>query len=130
MEGIGTNYDRLGTFLLRDDFGNKISKIERDFKKTDEILREIFIQWINLGKSSTWESLVKYLKVCNLLVLAENIEAVIEYCAETNIDLECHREELDGFSTESWNVSVIVMMTVTSILLPAALGIAIFQCKY
>ena len=126
MDEIGTKYDTLGTFLLNDIKGNKIEKIKNDFKRTNQIVREIMYQWINLSKANSWEDLVKCLKISQLIVLAENIEAVLEHCAKKNIDQECHRDSFHSVSTAPWNV----VMIVTSVLLPLVLGVVVFfQCK-
>ena len=126
MEEIGTKYDTVGTFLLNDERGTKIPTIKHDRHLTDDVLFEIMRRWLNSGELTTWAVLVKYLKLSKLVVLAEKIEAVLQYCVNKNVDLECPSENFYVTSIGSWNL----MMVVTSVLIPAVLGVAVFfKCK-
>ena len=86
------DYNILGTFLLNDNTGVTLKKIENDFKHTNKILDEIFDRWMRgegqVGKerSNTWRMLVKYLRIAKLHVLADEIESVLEFCAEKSVE--------------------------------------------
>ena len=129
MQEIGIKYDTVGTFLLDDNHGTIIAGIERDFRKTDQIVLDIFRRWINSGKSVTWRTLVNSLRASELQSLADHIETVIQFCVEKNVDLNCPVKSSEYFydiSSSPWNVT----MVVSSILFPIVLGVAVFfQCK-
>ena len=46
VEKIGTEYEKFGTFLLKDDTGVLVDAIERDFGKTHRITRKILQEWL------------------------------------------------------------------------------------
>ena len=86
-----SDYETLGVFLLNDDTGVILHRIKNDFKRSDEILDEIFDRWIRgegqiaREKTNSWGKLVKYLQIAKLLVLADEIESVLEFCAENSV---------------------------------------------
>ena len=102
-DGIG-DYDTLGVFLLHDDTGIILHRIKNDFKRSSEILDELFNRWIRgegqVGRerSNTWRMLIKYLQIAKLLVLAEEIESVLQYCAEKSLksDKNCLENHVSG----------------------------------
>ena len=76
--------------------------IEHDCNKiTAKILDEVFHHWIkgqgqkDGKKTNTWKMLVKYLKHAELITLADEIESVLQFCAEKTAhvdDDECNHE--------------------------------------
>ena len=74
---IGPDYEKFGTLLLEDKYGNEI-KIIRTFERDDplHIVSEILKQWLQ-GKGRTpvtWRTLVRCLRDTKLNVLADKIE--------------------------------------------------------
>ena len=101
MDDIGSNYDSLGADLLNDEKGEIMRTIERDYKYAEKILGEVFYRWIKGQgqkdgmKTNTWGMLVKYLQRAKLMVLADEIESVLQFCAEKTAhvdDDECNHE--------------------------------------
>ena len=94
MDGIGSDYHILGTYLLNDEDGGMMRMIKRDYKFTEEILEEIFHRWIkgqgqkDGKKMNTWETLVKCLKHSKFMALADKIEAVLHFCAEKALHMD------------------------------------------
>ena len=90
-DSIG-DYNTLGTFLLHDSNGVILQRIENDYKHSNKILDIIFDRWVrgegHFGKerSNTWGMLVKYLQISKLHVLADEIESVLEFCAEKSVE--------------------------------------------
>ena len=90
-DSIG-EYNTLGTFLLHDSNGVILQQIENDFKHSNKILDKIFDRWmrgegqIGRERSNTWGMLVKYLQISKLHVLADEIESVLEFCAEKSVE--------------------------------------------
>ena len=76
VEGVGTNFMSLGTFLLNDDTGCLMDAIEHDcLGQTHRITRKILQQWLaGKGQLPTWHILCVTLRDCNLNVLADKIE--------------------------------------------------------
>ena len=75
VEKIGTEYEKFGTFLLKDDTGVLVDAIERDFGKTHRITRKILQEWLaGKGEPVTWACLVKTLHRCKLNALADEIQ--------------------------------------------------------
>ena len=76
VEGVGTNFMSLGTFLLNDDTGCLMDAIEHDcLGQTHRITRKILQQWLaGKGQPPTWRILCTTLRDCNLNVLADKIE--------------------------------------------------------
>ena len=76
LQKIGTNYNDLGTFLLKDETGCLVDVIEKDcLGKCHNITRKILQNWL-LGKGElpTWQTLVQTLRRCKLTVLADQIQ--------------------------------------------------------
>ena len=74
---IGPDYEKFGTLLLEDKYGNEIKMI-RTFERDDplHIVSEILKQWLQ-GKGKTpvtWQTLVRCLRDTKLNVLADKIE--------------------------------------------------------
>lgn len=92
-----SKYDTLGTFLLNDETGAILQQIKQDYRLSKQIIDEIFDRWIRgegqIGKLklNTWEMLVKYLRYAKLMVLADTVEFILQYCADksTPLDKEC-----------------------------------------
>ena len=76
VEGVGTQFLSLGTFLLNDDTGCLMDAIEHDcLGQTHRITRKILQQWLaGKGQPPTWHVLCTTLRNCNLNVLADKIE--------------------------------------------------------
>ena len=76
VEKIGTEYEKFGTFLLKDDIGVLVDAIERDcLGKTHRITRKILQEWLaGKGEPVTWACLVKTLHRCKLNALADEIQ--------------------------------------------------------
>ena len=77
---IGTDYSKLGTLLLDDNNGKKVSNIEKS-KLNDpvDIAVAILKAWIE-GKGRTpvtWQTLVTCLRKTDLNVLADDIQTVL-----------------------------------------------------
>ena len=81
LEGIGTHYGDVGTFLLKDHVGTKVSVIETArLRNSSLILQDIFQDWLQ-GKGEqpvTYATLVDCLRAANLNVLADDIEEVLQ----------------------------------------------------
>ena len=77
LQKIGTNYNDLGTFLLKDETGCLVDVIEKDcLGKCHNITRKILQNWL-LGKGGelpTWQTLVQTLRRCKLTDLADQIQ--------------------------------------------------------
>ena len=73
---IGTNYNDLGTFLLKDETGCLVDVIEKDcLGKCHNITRKILQNWLlGKGEPPTWQTLVQTLRRCKLTVLADQIQ--------------------------------------------------------
>ena len=140
MERIGKDYYCLGTYLLNDKHGGIMQTIEHDNKAVSEkILNEVFHRWIKGQgqksgpgkKTNTWEMLVKYLKDCKLITLADDIERVLQFCTEKSMHLndeECAHEfgEHNIHETIMENKSLQFLI---SILLPVIVVGAVFRCS-
>ena len=75
VEKIGTEYEKFGTFLLKDDTGVLVDAIEQDFGKTHRITRKILQEWLaGKGEPVTWACLIKTLHRCKLNALADEIQ--------------------------------------------------------
>ena len=74
IQRCASNYFQLGIFLLNDDDGSKIKRMEMaNHYKPEDIIREIFQEWIASGDHS-WKVLIDCLKMCSLNTLAGDIE--------------------------------------------------------
>ena len=76
IENIGTEYEKFGTFLLKDDKGVLVDAIKHDcLGKTHGITRKILQEWLaGKGEPVTWACLVKTLHRCKLNTLADEIQ--------------------------------------------------------
>ena len=76
VEKIGTEYEKFGTFLLKDDTGVLVDAIKHDcLGKTHQITRKILQEWLaGKGEPVTWACLVKTLRRCKLNALADEIQ--------------------------------------------------------
>ena len=114
--------------------------IERDHKYTEKILGEVFYRWIKGQgqkdgmKTNTWGMLVKYLQRAKLMALADEIESVLEFCAEKTMhmdDKECvheygeHRHEAPMVEDKSILQHLGISMLVAVIIA----GAATFRCR-
>ena len=80
IEECSSEYHKLGIFLLRDDNGYKIKRIEKTKHYIpDEIMTEMFQEWIKLPGDHSWKTLIKCLNKCCLNVLAKDIEDALRY---------------------------------------------------
>ena len=138
VDRIGSDYDSLGTYLLNDEDGGIMRAIEHDNKVTGKILNEVFHRWIKgqgqksgAGKkTNTWEMLVKYLKDCKLMALADDIERVLQFCTEKSMHLndeECAHEfgeHIHEAIMENKSLQYLI-----SILVPVIVVGTIFRCS-
>ena len=137
MDRIGSDYDTLGTHLLNDEDGGIMRTIEHDKNKvTGKILNEVFHRWIkgqgqkNGKKTNTWEMLVKYLKHVKLMALADEIEAVLQFCTEKTMHLndeECAHEY--GERMHEALIETKSLQYLISMLAAVIIGAAIFHCR-
>ena len=88
------DYDTLGTFLLNDETGVVLQRISQDYRFSKQIIDEIFDRWIRgegqigILKLNTWDMLVKYLKYAKLMVLADELESILQYCTHKGMHSE------------------------------------------
>ena len=78
----GSGYSKVGTCLLKDDYGDKIGALEKQYRSVTDLVEEIFHHW-TAGKGATpisWTELVTCLRFAELNRLADDIESV--YCAK------------------------------------------------
>jgi hypothetical protein len=75
-EEVGTNYRKLGTFLLNDESGCKIDVLEHDcFRQAHDVTMKILQNWLaGKGGPPTWQTLVESLRRCELNTLADKIQ--------------------------------------------------------
>ena len=137
MDKIGVGYFTLGTYLLNDEDGGTIRKIERDYKFTEKILEEVFHRWLTgqgLKGKNTWETLIKYLKHTKLMVLVDEIESVLQFCTEKTMhvddDKECvHGHGHGGHIREAPVEALFVPQLLISItMLAPVIAVAAFRC--
>ena len=78
-----TDYDRVGTYLLKDEKGNIIRNLREDHKYVRKIVIEIFDLWLNDKGATpvTWAGLINCLRLAELNTLADKIESAYQ-CAE------------------------------------------------
>ena len=73
VQRCASHYSQLGIFLLNDDDGSKIKRIElTKHYRPEAIMNEIFQEWIASGDHS-WRVLIEQLKMCNLNTLAKDV---------------------------------------------------------
>ena len=135
MDRIGGDYHTLGTHLLNDEDGGIMRTIEHDYKFAEKIIDEMFHRWIkghgqkNGKKTNTWEMLVKYLKHVKLMALADEIEAVLQFCTEKTMHLndeECAHEYGERIHEALMETKSLYL---TSMLAAIIIGAAIFRCR-
>ena len=77
-----TTYDSLGLCLFNDE--SIMETIKQDNKDLGDILDDIFDHWIHgqgqESKINTWETLVNCLRFAELYTLADEMEAVLQFC--------------------------------------------------
>ena len=88
IDNIAADYSIVGTCLLDDDYGNKIKRLEEEYRSRSvtELVREIIRLWTN-GKGATprtWGGLVICLLSAKLNRLADEITSA--YCVEKRTD--------------------------------------------
>ena len=125
-----SDYNNVGTFLLNDETGGILKQIKRDYRLSKQIIDEIFDRWIRgegqigILKLNTWEMLVKYLKYAELMVLADKIEAILQYCTDKAMHLEKEcvtvnagqtRLELGGIHVSVVTIVVVIGTTVLTV---------------
>ena len=121
-DSIG-EYNTLGTFLLNDNDGVILQRIENDFKHSSEILDKIFDRWVRgegqIGRerSNTWEKLVECLRNSKLHALADKIESVLKFCAEKSVesDKNCLIENHMSVHEAPWFYLACILTVVTII---------------
>ena len=73
LQRCASHYSQLGIFLLNDDDGSKIRRIELTHHYRPEvIMNEIFQEWIASGDHS-WRMLIDTLKTCSLNTLSRDV---------------------------------------------------------
>ena len=69
-------YKRLGNILLKDPNGVRVLAMEKSHPHSvDDVVYEIFRQWLQEDADATWGKLVQCLKDVNLNPLAQEIES-------------------------------------------------------
>lgn len=82
VERIGSDYESFGIQLLNDEEGVIVGAIEDDCNgKSAKITKAILKRWLNKGKSPTWETLVKVLRVVSLNGLADDVCEALGFSA-------------------------------------------------
>ena len=77
-EEVGDNYYKFGVFLLDDSTSNEVDEIEAAHKSNAARVRTILKVWLNgKGEPATWYSLIKVLRDCQLMHLANTLEEKI-----------------------------------------------------
>ena len=75
VKKCASDYSQIGIFLLNDDDGLKVKRIElTKHYRPEAIMNEIFQEWIASGDHS-WRVLIDTLKMCSLNTLAKDIRA-------------------------------------------------------
>ena len=75
IQDSANSYRRIGTILLNDRYGNRVDIIEGDLKqKREEIITEVYKEWIKEDPGYSWTTLTECFRSCNLNCLAYNIE--------------------------------------------------------
>ena len=75
FERISIKWETVGTVLLKDDMGDKMERIDKDEKNTEDKIRRVLRAWLKgEGRQpTTWSTLINVLNEVNLKVLAEDI---------------------------------------------------------
>ena len=76
---IAHKVNDFGTFLLKDDIGNKMTIIKTKVREDpEEMVREVLKEWLaNKGMKVTWENLVSTLMDCELPHIANQIQKAL-----------------------------------------------------
>ena len=88
-------YETVGIFLLNDDQGVIMSRIEKDHNHVEERIDDLFNRWITgqgqkgKKKSNTWKKLVESLKSARENYLADDIDLVLKFCEDAHRDKKC-----------------------------------------
>ena len=79
-ERVGANYIEFGTYLLNDETGCRVDALEIEcLGKPDRIALKILQDWVRgKGIERSWVALIKTLRKCELSVLAEQVEKLIQ----------------------------------------------------
>ena len=72
---VGPKVVDFGTFLLEDDFGNKMTIIKTKAREDpEEMVREVLREWLaGKGVEVSWDSLISTLRDCELPRVGEQI---------------------------------------------------------
>ena len=76
---VAPKINDFGTFLLKDDIGNKMTIISENCRgRPEEMAREVLKDWL-LGKGVevSWDSLIATLRDCELPLMAEQIQMAL-----------------------------------------------------
>jgi hypothetical protein len=88
----------VGTCLLKDDYGDKIGALEKDYRSVTDFVEQIFRLW-TAGKGSkptSWGGLVTCLRVAKLNRLADDIESAYNCAKEKRVHYDDHRTMDEG----------------------------------
>lgn len=99
FERISTNWEAVGTALLKDDMGDKMEIIDNDEKKTENKNRRVLRRWLKgEGRQPvTWRILIDVLKNANLNRLADDISKQVgrQVCNIASLPYAYSEEILD-----------------------------------
>ena len=108
------DYSVVGSCLLKDDFGNKIKKLEMEYgyRSIKAIVEEIFRLWRigNGAKPVSWVGLVACLKLAEFYRIVDEIES--KYCLVKKA--ESHRgSSTDGGCVEESQIGAQIGITIS-----------------
>ena len=70
-----TSYIHVGISLLTDRYGTRVKNIESTKRgNVEEIITEIYMQWMQEQENCSWTTLTECFRMCNLKRLASDIE--------------------------------------------------------
>ena len=76
MQEVVPRYEQLGNILLQSPNGIRVLGIEKSKPHSvDDVVYEIFRQWLQEDADATWVKLVQCLKEVNLIPLAHKIDS-------------------------------------------------------
>ena len=77
---VAPKVDDFGTFLLKDDIGNKMTIIKtKVLGDPEKMVREVLREWLaGKGVEVTWNSLISTLRDCELQHVAEQIATELD----------------------------------------------------
>ena len=77
---IGPEIKVFGTFLLQDDYGNKMVNIRKSFRgDPEEMAMEVLREWLaGKGVEVSWESLIATLRKSKLHLMADQIQMALD----------------------------------------------------